>query len=37
MMFDDVRSIYISMNDILDMLDAVYGNIMIMMIAWRLS
>ena len=37
MMFDDVRNIYILMNDVLDMLDAVYGNMMIMMIAWRLS
>ena len=37
MMIDDVRRIYISMNDVLDMLDAVYGNITIMMIAWLLS
>ena len=32
-MLDDVRNIYISMNDVLDMLDAVYCNMMIMMIA----
>ena len=37
MMIDDVRSIYILMNDVLDMLDAVYGNIINMMIAWLLS
>ena len=30
-MLNDVRSIYISMNDVLDMLDALYGNIMSMM------
>ena len=30
-MLNDVRSIYISMNDVLDMLDAIYGNIMSMM------
>ena len=32
-MLDNVRNIYISMNDVLDMFDAVYGNMMIMMIA----
>ena len=32
-MLDDVRNIYISMNDVLDMLDPVYCNMMIMMIA----
>ena len=30
---DDVRSIYILMNDILDMFDALCGNMMSMMIA----
>ena len=30
-MLNDVRSIYISMNDVLDMLDALYGNMMSMM------
>ena len=32
-MLDNVRNIHISMNDVLDMLDAVYSNMMIMMIA----
>ena len=32
-MVDDVLSIYISMNDVLDMLDALYDNMMSMMIA----
>ena len=32
-MLDDVRSIDISMNDILDMFEALYGNMMSMMIA----
>ena len=31
MMLDDVRNIYISMNDVLDMLDALYDNMMSMM------
>ena len=35
-MVDDVLSIYISMNDVLDMLDALYDNMMSMMIAGRL-
>ena len=30
-MLDDVRNIYISMNDVLDMLDALYDNMMSMM------
>ena len=32
MMFDDVRNIYISMDDVLEMLDALYDNMMSMMI-----
>ena len=27
-MFDDVRNIYISMNDVLDMLETLYDNMM---------
>ena len=33
MILDDVRNIYISMNDVLDMLEALYSNMMSMMIA----
>ena len=32
-MHDDVRNIYISMYDVLDMLDAPYGDMISMMIA----
>ena len=32
-MLDDVRNIYILMNDVLDMFDALYGNIVSIMIA----
>ena len=32
-MFDDVRNIYILMYDVLDMLDALYGDMMSLMIA----
>ena len=32
-MLDDVRNIYILMNDVLYMLDALYGNMMSIMIA----
>ena len=37
MMHDDVRNVYISMYDVLDMFDALYSDMMSMMIAWRLS
>ena len=32
-MHDDVRNIYISMYDVLDMLNAIYGDMMSIMIA----
>ena len=37
MMHDDVCNLYISMYDVLDMLDAHNGIMMSMMIAWRLA
>ena len=36
MMLDDVRNIYSSMYDVLDMPNALYGDMMSMMITWRL-
>ena len=36
MMHDDVHNI-ISMYDVLDMFDALFGDMMSMMIAWHLS